>query len=117
MPNFALTGHAPNSLHGTITAGGTLTSQIDLMEYSLIGLMTTTSMTAGTLTFYTTATDNGQLVAIKDSSGTNVSIGPVSGLYALKATDLAFLAPYRYVRISIDRAQASGLEFTLPVKA
>lgn len=109
-----------NLLVGTILPNGTLTSEIDMREFSIQGAIATTSMTNGTLTFQVSPSsdaDGGTYVDVKASDGTTVSLGPLSGTYALKGTDLEFLAPYHYVKIKTSVAQATGLQFKLPVKA
>lgn len=117
-----LIGHAANLLTGTITATGTLTAEIDLMEYTLAGLIAATTMTNGTLSFQVSptsdnSTDGGAYVDVKGTDGSNVAYGPLSGTFALKGTDLEFLRPYRYVKIKTSVAQPTGLQFRLPVKA
>lgn len=109
-------GSRPNLLHGTINAAGTLSNTIDLSEYSVTGLVVNSTMTLGTLTFQV-GWDNGTLYDLKDSNGAAVSVGPVSGTFAVSAIALAPLIPYRYVVVKTSVAQASGLSFKMPVRA
>lgn len=117
MTASMLVGHATNAFHGTINAAGTLTNEIDVGEYAVLGLVATTTMTPGTLTFQVATASGGTYYELKDSSGTAISIGPVSGVFAIESGILTKLAPYRYVKIKTSIAQPSGLEFTLPAKA
>lgn len=122
MGNHTIIGHNTNTLTGTIPASGTLTHEIDLMEYSIIGLLCPAGFSPGTLSFQASPTSDfsdtgGQYVDIKSVAGSNVQIGGVSGGFALRADDLSFLSAYRYVKIKSSVSQGSVVTFHLPVKA
>ena len=113
-----IVGSRPNLMHGTILAGGTITAPIDLSEYSLVGLIAETTMTLGTLTFRVSSTgEGGTFVDLKDDAGAAIEVGPVSGTFAVSTVALAPLIAYRYVQVKTSVAQASGLKFTMPVRA
>lgn len=103
--------------YGTINGGGTITQEIDLGGFATVGLIATTSMAVGTLTFEVSDVSGGTYSALKDGSGNAVSIGPVSGTFAVSGSVMIPLSPYRYVKIKTSSAQSPGVQFALPVKA
>lgn len=124
MSNQMIIGHNYNLLRGTILGGGTLSPEIDTMEFSLLGLIANTAMVACTLSFQVSAnSDNdaapntSNYVDVKDNTGTVISFGPLSNTFALSGDQLAFLAPYRYIKIKSAVAQTNGVALLLPAKA
>lgn len=123
MSNVMLAGRNYNLLRGTILAGGTLSAEIDLMEFSLIGVIANTNMVNSTLTAYVSAYSDldsvnaANWVAVKDNSGNALTWGPLANMFALSSEKLAFLAPYRYIKIGSAVAQTNGVLLLLPVKA
>lgn len=114
-----LAGRQVSYLPGTILPNGTISNEIDISEYALIGLKTITSMTSGTLQFFVSEkpeAQGGAFGPVRALSGGVKESGSLSGIFALDASDLSFLAPYRYLRVVTSVAQASGLAFALPVK-
>lgn len=109
-------------VQGTMTAGGTLTGEIDLAGWSLAGLISDANLINSTLTFQVSAfSDNDQNFAelyadVKKDDGANFAIGPVSGAVAVRSDVLQVLAGYRYVKIKTAIAQTNGVKFYLPVK-
>ena len=116
-------GARNNMFHGTIIAGGTLTTEIDLADYSAFGLMSDTNLVNGTMSFQTSPYSDSETDADKtplyrdvlDETGSVATIGPVSGAIAIKAEDVVqILAGYRYVKIKMSIAQTNGVEFFIP---
>lgn len=108
---------------GTIAAGGTLTSEIDLGEWSLTGLISDGNALTGTLTFQVSAfSDNDSVYAenyvdVRNSDGSALSV-TIAANRAIKGIDIIqALQPYRYVKIKTSAAQTNGAKFYLPVKA
>lgn len=115
MSGMFLVGKRPGILPGTINAGGTLSNVIDKSDWDLAGLVVSTTMSLGTITLFA-GHDNGTLYAVKNASGADVTIGPVSGTFAVSGVVLEPLRPYRYVAIGVN-AQTNGLRVILPVRA
>lgn len=111
-------------VQGTIAAGGTLTAEIDLGEWSVNGLISDTNLINSTLTFQVSAfsdrdtVNTSRYVDVKNQDGTNLAIGPVSGAVGVRG-DLVVqaLAGYRYVKVKAALAQTNGVKFYLPVKS
>ena len=118
-----LVGSRNNMFHGTIIAGGTLTNEIDLADYSAFGLMSDTNLVNGTVTFQASPYSDGETDADKtplyrdilDENGSVAAIGPVSGAIAIQADQIVqILAGYRYVKIKMSIAQTNGVAFFIP---
>lgn len=108
---------------GTITAGGTLTSELDLGGWSTAGLISDGSALTGTLTFQVSAySDNdtrfsSNYVELRNGDGTALSI-TIAANRAISGDEIIqALASYRYVKIKTSAAQTNGAKFYLPVKA
>lgn len=115
----------PNQVNAAFTNNGTLTNEIDLVGYSIVGLIVTGSMTNGTLGFMVSDLPDvpnrpggqaGVYRDLKNADGSNVTIGAVSGQFAVSGEALKPLAPYRYVRIKSSVAQPSTVTLVLPLK-
>lgn len=113
----------PALLPGTITAGGTLTSELDLGGWSVAGLISDGNALTGTLTFYASAfsdadTQNtSNYVAIRNGDGTALGI-TIAANRAISGDEIIqALAPYRYVKFGTSAAQTNGAKFYVPVKA
>lgn len=123
MSNVMIQGHNYNLLHGTIFAGGTLSNEIDLMEFSLIGLIANTNVVNCTLTAYASAYSDldsvnaANWVIVRDNAGAAVAWGPLANTFAISGEKLAFLSPYRYLKFSSTVAQTNGVKLLLPVRA
>jgi hypothetical protein len=121
MGNVMVAGSNFNLLRGTILAGGTLSSEIDLGEYNTTGLITSASLILGTLTFMVSALPDAQgggyTTLLKSDGTAAISIGPVSANKAISAITLAPLFPYRYIRLSTSSVQTNGVALLLPVRA
>lgn len=117
MGNTRLSERHAENIAASIAANETTSGAIDLRGYVILGLIATSAMISGNLAFQVSDALDGTYVDVEDSSGSAVSLGAFSGTFALKADDLAFLAPYRYLKIVSSVAQTNGVSFILPVKA
>lgn len=121
MSNVTITGSNPSLVQGTIGTNGTLSEIFDLAGYNSIGLLVDNASN-GTLNFlvsYQTISP-GTLVdafrLLRDTTGAAVAYTLPAGNTAFKASDIAVIAPYRYVRILTGQAQANAPTFTFVVK-
>ena len=112
-----------NLFHGTITAGGTLTNEIDLGGFSLFGLISDNNLVNGTLSFQVSAySDNdssntSDYVDLTNGDVTALSFGATGSQIAVSADEVVqALAAYRYVKIKMSNAQTNGCKFYLPAK-
>jgi hypothetical protein len=118
-----IAGSRHGIIYGTLNAGGTLSQEIDLGEWTLGGLIAETSFGNGTLTFQVSSkadADGGLYVDLRGDQNAvyNPAGGAVSGTFALSSQSVVVaLAGYRYVKIKSSIAQTSGVRFALPVKA
>lgn len=124
--NVMISGSYSNYAVGTMDPNGTLSNEIDLGASKAIGLVIQ-NFTSGTLeflvspysdsdTYHTSAYSNARtLAAAKIATGTLPT-----GTSALGGDGLTFLAPFRYVKILAQNAQASSpplATFTFVMKA
>lgn len=118
-----IVGTRNNLFHGTIIAGGTLTAEIDLSDYSAFGVMSDANLVNGTMSFQASPYSDNETDADKtplyrdilDETGAAETIGPVEGAIAIKAERIVqILAGYRYVKIKMSIAQTNGVAFTIP---
>jgi len=123
-----IVGSNPSLIIGTIGASGTLSEQFDLASYNSFGLLTDNANN-GTLNIWVsnqlaavpsgagTLADNYRL--LRDNVGAAYALTLPAGSSAFKASDIAVIAPYRFVRFGTSVAQASSgnlTTFTLVVK-
>lgn len=125
MSNVMIVGSNPSLVVGTVGTNGTLSEQFDLASYNSLGLMADNASN-GTLNFWVsnqlasvpsgagTLADNYRL--LRDSAGVAYALTLPAGNTAFKASDIAVIAPYRFVRLGTSVAQASGTTFTFVVK-
>jgi hypothetical protein len=121
MTNVMIVGSNPSLVIGTIGTNGTLSEEFDLASYNSLGLLSD-SASNGTLNFWVsnqpivpgTLTNNYRL--LRDNAGVAYALTLPSGSSAFKASDIAVIAPYRYVRIGTSVAQANAPTFTFVVK-
>lgn len=100
-----------NQFEGTITAAsGTLSSVVDLGAYDRYGLLVTSPMLTGSLTFAVATDPTGPFVDLVNADSSAVAVTGASGTFAVSATVLQPLAPYRYVRLKAT-SQTNGLSF------
>ena len=113
-----------NTVNGTILAGGTLTSEMNIQGYTLIGLMATTSSVNGTLGFQVSDKPTvpvspdqtpGVYRTLYTNLGVPVSVTAPSGAFAISSDALTPLKGYQYVKVS-STAQTTGLAITLILK-
>ena len=116
-------GGRPSLLQGTINGGGTLSSEIDIDDFTIAGLITDANFALGTLSFQVShvSDSNGTItplyVDVIDNAGATVTIGPVSGAKAIDAQYLMqVLAPYRFIKIKSSVTQTNGVKFWLPAR-
>lgn len=109
MPNQTLTSRAPSeNRKATIVDGQTVSSAIDKRGYPIVGLRFNL-VDASSLTFSVCDTATGTFDTVKDSAGNTVTLGPYTAArHALKAEDLAFLAPYNFFKVTATVAQGTG---------
>ncbi len=117
MTNVMIVGSNPSLIIGTFGASGTLSEQFDLSSYNTFGLLTDNANN-GTLNIWVsnqlaavpsgggTLADNYRL--LRDNVGAAYALTMVAGSGAFKASDIAVIAPYRYVRFGTATAQASS---------
>jgi hypothetical protein len=130
MTNVMIIGSNPSLIIGTIGAQGTLSEQLDLASYNSFGLLTDNAVN-GTINIWVsnqlaavpsgagTLADNYRL--LRDNVGAAYALTLPTGSSAFKASDIAVIAPYRFVRFSTSVGQANGTgasatTFTLVVK-
>jgi hypothetical protein len=100
---------------------GTLSEQFDLSGYNSFGLLSDNASN-GTLNIWVsnqmyipgTQSDNYRL--LRDNAGAAYALTLPAGNSAFKASDIAVIAPYRYIRLGASVAQASAPTFTFVVK-
>jgi hypothetical protein len=115
-------GSTPHLFQGTILAGGTLTSEIDLSDASIHGLIVV-GMAAGTLSFQVSPfsetdpnnSSHAVYVDLRDDDGTLVSAGG-TGNTTVDMQTMAKVSVYRYLKIKSDVAQTNGVKFYLPAR-
>lgn len=129
MSNVVIVGSNPSLIVGTVGASGTLSEQFDLSMYNSFGLLVDNA-NLGTLNFWVsnqlaavpsgagTLQDNYRL--LRDNAGAAYAIAMPAGNNAFKASDIAVIAPYRFVRIGTVGAQSNSATapttFTFVVK-
>lgn len=130
MSNVTIEGSNPSLTIGTIGASGTLSEQFDTAGYNSFGLLTDNANN-GTLNIWVsnqlaavpsgagTLADNYRL--LRDNAGVAYALTLPAGSSAFKASDIAVIAPYRFVRFSTgavgQSSSASALTtLTLVVK-
>jgi hypothetical protein len=106
-----------NLVEGSIAAAGTVSTPVDLSGYMAAGFIATSAMTSANLSFQVATTLTGTYVDVRDAAGAVVSIGPVSGTFALSGTVMEVLRGYRFIRVKTSVAQTSGLSFVMPLKS
>lgn len=118
MPAVSIHARQPNLVIGSIPVNGTITEPLDLDGYSIIGLIATTPLTAGSIVFHVSQALNGVYVPLRNDDGTQVATSSQSGTFALSTEGvIKRLAAYRYVRIATSSSQTNGVTFVLPVRA
>lgn len=115
--NVHVSGSTPFLFQGTILAGGTLSSAIDLQDTVLVGLISDTSAVNGTLNFQVAHSEGGTFFDLYDGEGAAVAVTLPGGTRAISGVALRFLTPYRFVKIKSSVAQTTGLRFMLPARA
>jgi hypothetical protein len=108
----------PALAYGTINAAGTLSSQIILGEKGIAGLIVTTAMVAGTLSFMVSDKsdeEGGVYYDVKAPDGTNIGVGS-SGTFAVGANPMAYIESFQYVRVKTSVTQTNGLRFAIVTK-
>lgn len=121
MSNVVIIGSNPSLVVGTVGANGTLSEQFDLSMYNSLGLLSDNASN-GTINFWVsnqlyvpgTLADNYRL--LRDNVGAPYALTLPAGSSAFKASDIAVIAPYRFVRIGTSVAQANSTTFSFPVK-
>lgn len=117
--NVEIIGSVPSVVQGTIGANGTLSEEFDLTGWNSLGLLSDTASN-GTMNFLvswqplSSGTNSYRLV--RDNAGAAYALTIPSGSSAYKASDIAVLAPYRYVRLLSSVSQGAGNQFTFVVK-
>lgn len=122
-------GARQNLFHGTIAAGGTLSSEIEISDYSALTLMSDANLALGTLSFQVAPYSDNDIPAdlaglgvdttplyrdLLGSNGAALAIGPVSGAIAIQSSVISqYLGGHRFVKIKMTPAQASGVHFFL----
>ena len=114
-----------NTVNGTILAAGTLTSEMNIQGYSLLGMIATTDSVNGTLGFQvsdkpTIPTSPDQTPGVYRTLYTNlgvpVAVTAPSGTFAISSDALTPLKGYQYVKVLSNPAQTNGLAITLILK-
>ena len=129
MSNVVIVGSNPSLIIGTIGVIGTLSEQLDLSMYNSFGLLTDNA-NIGTINIWVsnqlaavpsgagTLSDNYRL--LRDNVGAAYALTLPAGSSAFKASDIAVIAPYRFVRFGASTTQSSNAAapttFTLVVK-
>ncbi len=130
MSNVVIVGSNPSLIVGTVGASGTLSEQMDLSMYNSFGLLTDNANN-GTLNIWVsnqlaaipsgagTLADNYRL--LRDNAGVAYALTLPAGNSAFKASDIAVIAPYRFVRfgtgaVTQSSSASAPTTFTLVVK-
>lgn len=120
MSNAQIIGHNSSIVIGTVGAGGTLSEEFNIDNYSIFGLLVDNA-TNGTLNLLvadqslTSGTNSYRL--LRDTAGAAVAYTLPAGNTAFKEIDMKVIAPYRFVRFLTSIGQASGSTFKIVVKA
>jgi len=109
MGNTLLAQRSPAlTRRATIADGETDSSVIDKRGYPLAGMRFVLS-DAASLTFSVCDTEDGTFDVVEDRNGSAVTRGSFSAArHALSAEDMAFLAPFNFVKIIASAAQSTG---------
>lgn len=108
-----------NQAQGTILAGGTLSSEINLLGYTYFGLQTLGSSVNGTLGFMVSNksdADGGVYRTLYNNLGVPVAVTAPSGQFSVSGDALTALKGYQFIRVS-STAQTNGLALVLTMKA
>jgi len=121
MPEGGMMAQSPsfNQAQGTILAGGTLSSEINLLGYTYFGLQATTSSVNGTLGFMVSNksdADGGVYRPLTNNLGVPVAVTAPSGQFSISGDALTALKGYQFMRIS-STAQTNGLALVLTMKS
>ena len=103
---------------GTLNANGTISPQLDLEGFSVLGLMIHDTPAIGTLTFQAGSGNPANLTwhTIVDNAGDAESL-TLNASVAFGGDSLKFLEPYRYVRMVSSVQQTNGLQFSITMKS
>lgn len=119
MSNVQIAGHYPGFVNGTILTNGTLSEEIPIMDFEMVGLHVGSGWVNGTIGFQVadkSDADGGTYVDLLASNGAAVAVGPVSGGFAISGDVLKPLAPYHYVKVKSSIAQ-DGAVIRIVLKA
>jgi hypothetical protein len=108
-----------NQVTGTILAGGTLSSEFNLMGYNLVGIQALGTSINGTLGFMVSDkpdASSGVYRTLYNAVGVAVAVTAPSGQFSLSSDALTPLKGYQYIRVS-SSAQTNGLALNLTLKA
>jgi len=98
-----------------ITVSTTLSAEVDLAGYGLVGLIIPTIET-GAVTFQVAQASGGSFVDLKDKSAAAISITAGTGGFAVSADDLAPLCAYRYIKVKTAGTQLANRTFAFVLK-
>lgn len=118
MSNVMKAGSNTTQIIGTMGTSGTLSEEMDLSGFTQIGLLTDGAAN-GTLNFLVSVQSlalGNTYRLLRDNVGAAYAITVPTGSGAMKASDMAVLAPYRYVRLISSVAQ-TGFSATFVLKA
>lgn len=102
---------------GVITISGTESAVVDLQGFCNYGLMIP-AIDSADLTFKASNLSDGTFYAVKDKTGSALTISSGTGSFAVESDDLTGLKGYRYVKIVSSTAQNSAaVTFTFTMKA
>jgi len=109
-----------NQFTGIVPPGSLNTSVIDFEGNMVLGMIIIPTPVNGTLASgslqFSVGINNGTLYPLNDATNTRVSVsfGAAATAYTLAAVQ--GIAPYRYVRVSVNPAQGAGCRLVFPTK-
>ena len=109
-------GRQGGYITGTIPAGSTSTTAIDIEGYGIAGL-SVPSMNTASLTFEASNTATGTFYGITSSAGTLLSLTTATGGKIISSDALTFLAGYRYIKVVATASQTASVDLTFILKA
>ena len=104
-----------------ITISQSLSGEVDLAGYGLVGLIFPTAWTAASLSFQASDVSGGTFYNLRDDTGTEISVAAAGSVAIGCDVDGPKLAPFRFLRLRSGVAattvpQAASIAITLILK-
>jgi len=98
-----------------IAINGTTSEVVNLGDSVVVGMILPT-LNSGNITFTICDTPDGSYVALKDKSGSAITVTAGTGGFAVSSEDLAPLAGYKYFKIVSATTQTAERTIVIMVK-